>query len=146
MHVGRCRRTYDGIFPDRYSMKLFRLTFSAFLAAAGFDESLARPPEFTSRDLAQLAKAYEISVRDGRFASEHEERQVNYFVGYVEGAALASRSVCLPSRRGVRDQISAATAKYIREHPGQLNMAPDALVVKAVQPLFPCATTPNRKR
>ena len=127
-------------------MKLFRVAFSAVLAAAGLDESLARPPDFTSKDLARMAKIYETSVRDGRFASEHEERQVNYFIGYVEGAALASRTICLPSTRGVRDQMSAATAKYIREHPSQLNMAPDALVVKAVQPLFPCTTTPNRKR
>ncbi len=127
-------------------MKLLLLALSAVVAAADPARALARAQDFTGKDLARLGKLYEASVRDGRFSSEYEERQVNYFIGYVEGAALASRSICLPSARGVRDQMSAATARYLREHPKQLHMAPDALVVKAVQPLFPCSTTSTRKR
>jgi Rap1a immunity proteins len=103
-------------------------------------------PAFTGKELARAAALYERARQEGRFRNEQEEREVNYFVGYVEGAALASRKICVPSTRGVRDQLGDATAKYLRQHPREWHLPPDTLVVKAVQPVFPCSRTPAPKR
>ena len=130
----------------RRQTALLLLAFLTLSTVAGPCGALARPPDFTGKDLARLGALYENAVREGRFPTEQEERQVNYFMGYVEGAALASRKICLPSTPGVRDQLSAATARYLREHRGEWRVAPDALVVKAVQPLFPCPKTLAPKR
>lgn len=98
---------------------------------------------FTGKELARVAALYERARQEGRFRNEREERDVNYFMGYAEGAALSSRKICLPSTRGVREQVADTTAKYLRQHPRELNQAPDVLVVKALQPAFPC---PKPKR
>ena len=101
---------------------------------------------FTGKDLARAAALYERARQEGGFRNEQEEREVNYFVGYVEGAALASRKICVPSTRGVRDQLGDTTARYLRQHPREWHLPADILVVKAVQPMFPCSKTPAPKR
>jgi hypothetical protein len=106
----------------------------------------APPPAFSGKDLARVAALYERSRQEGRFRNEQEERDVNYFMGYVEGAALASRKICLPSTRGVRDQLGDATAKYTRQHPREWHLPADTLVMKAVQPMFPCSKPSTPKR
>ncbi|MFO1206616.1 MAG: Rap1a/Tai family immunity protein [Burkholderiales bacterium] len=99
----------------------------------------AAPPAYTGHDLARSAAVYERARHEGKFRNEQEERQVNYFVGYVEGAALASRKLCIPSQRGTREQMGEITANYLRQHPREWHLAPDTLVVKALQPAFSCS-------
>jgi hypothetical protein len=101
----------------------------------------AAPPQFSGKDLARGAALYERAREERSFRNEQEEREVNYFVGYVEGAALASRKICVPSTRGVREQLGDATARYLRQHPREWHLPPDTLVVKALQPAFPCPKT-----
>jgi hypothetical protein len=100
---------------------------------------LAVSPQFGGKDLARSAALYERARQEGGFRNEQEERQVNYFVGYVEGAALASRKICVPPTRGARDELADATAKYLRRNPREWHLAPDVLVVKALQPRFSCS-------
>jgi hypothetical protein len=128
-------------------MNRIQLVLLALVAVARPLPALpAPPPAFTGGDLARGAALYERSRQEGRFRNEQEEREVNYFMGFVEGAALASRKICLPSTRGVRDQLGAATAKYVRQHPREWHLPPDTLVVKAVQPVFPCSNTSAPRR
>jgi hypothetical protein len=110
---------------------------------AHWAELPAAPPAFTGRDLARAAALYEKAREEGRFRNEQEEREVNYFVGFVEGAALAERTLCVPSARGTRQQLGDITAKYVRGHPREWHLAPDVLVVKALRPTFSC-TKPKR--
>lgn len=117
-------------------------TILVFLALGAVDVSrtaAAAPPQFSGKDLARSAALYERARAKGGFRNEQEEREVNYFLGYVEGAALASRKVCIPSTRGVREQLGDATATYLRQYPREWHLAPDTLVVKALQPVFPCS-------
>jgi hypothetical protein len=131
--------------PPGYPMRTSLILLAALLALAAPWPSPAGPPKFTGNDLARLAALFERSRQQGRFLNEQEERQVNYFIGYVEGAALGSRDVCLPSTPGVREQLCTATASYLREHPSEWRLAPEILVVKAVEPVFPCAKKRPRK-
>jgi hypothetical protein len=126
-------------------MKTPLIALAALYVFAAPGPAPAGPPKFNGNDLARMAALYERSRQQGRFLNEQEERQVNYFIGYVEGAALASRDVCLPSTPGVREQLCATTASYLRTNPGNWRLAPDALVVKAVEPLFPCGKKGARK-
>jgi hypothetical protein len=120
---------------------LFALAGSALSSA-----TLSAPPlAFTGKDLARSAAVYERALQEGHFRNEAEERDVNYYLGYVEGAAFASPKLCLPPSRGVRDQLGAATASYLRLHPREWHLAPDALVLKAVLPLFGCSKAPAPK-
>jgi len=122
-------------------LTLLLLPFALLLRPSG-----ALPaPTFTGKELARAAAAYERAREEGRFRDERDEREVNYFLGFVEGAALASRKVCVPSARGIRDQLGAATAAYLKKHPREWHLAPDTLVLKAVQPVFPCPNRTDRK-
>lgn len=100
---------------------------------------------FTGKDLARSAAVYERALQEGHFRNEAEEREVNYYLGYVEGAALASPRLCLPPARGMRNQLGAVTASYLRLHPREWHLAPDAVVLKAVLPLFGCSKSPAPK-
>lgn len=120
-------------------MKRAILLLIAFAVAAPWRATSAAPPAFGGKDLARSAALYERARQEGGFRNEQEEREVNYYVGYVEGAALASRKLCIPSTRGVRDQLGDATAKYLRQHPREWHLPPDTLVVRALQPVFPCS-------
>jgi len=126
-------------------MKTSLTVLCALLALAAPPPAPAAPPKFTGNDLARMAALYERSRQQGHYLNEQEERQVNYFIGYVEGAALGSRELCLPSTPGVREQLCTATATYLRQNPGNWRLAPDALVIKAVEPLFPCGKKRARK-
>lgn len=121
------------------SMKRAIPLLIALAAPVPWHPTSAAPPAFGGRDLARSATAYERARQVGSFRNEQEEREVNYFVGYVEGAALASRKLCIPATRGVREQLADATAKYLRHHPREWHLPPDALVEKALQPHFPCS-------
>lgn len=125
-------------------MKRIGLSCLALAVVAHPGTLSAAPPSFTGNDLARGATLYERARQEGKFRNEQEERQVNYFVGYVEGAALASRTLCIPSRRGTREQMGDVTAKYLRQHPREWHLAPDALVVKALQPTFSCSKPKHR--
>jgi hypothetical protein len=39
----------------------------------------------------------------------------------------------------VREQLGDATATYLRQYPREWHLAPNTLVVKALQPVFPCS-------
>lgn len=120
-------------------MKRTGLSCLALVVAAHPGTPAAAPPAFSGKDLARSAALYERARQEGKFHNEQEERQVNYFAGYVEGAALASRTLCIPSKRGTREQMSEITARYLRLHPREWHLAPDTLVVKALQPAFSCS-------
>jgi hypothetical protein len=120
-------------------MKRISLLLLALGTLAGWRLALPAPTQFSGKDLARSAALYERARQEGGFRNEQEEREVNYYVGYVEGAALASRKLCIPSTRGVRDQLGDATARYLRGHPREWHLPPDTLVEKALQPVFPCS-------
>jgi hypothetical protein len=120
-------------------MKHTVLALLALGAVAQAPTAQPAPPAFSGKDLGRAAALYERARQEGHFRNEQEEREVNYYLGYVEGAALASRRICVPSTREVRDQLGDATARYVRQHPREWHLPADTLVVKALQPLFPCS-------
>jgi len=64
--------------------------------------------------------------------------------GYVNGVAdaLAYESLFCLSEGVERDQIVLVVKQYLAEHPGELHLQADVLVVRALTGAFPCSGTP----
>lgn len=110
-----------------------------FLSAARA-QSARKDYRYDGLELAEFAAIWEQSrAQGGLVYGDENVRRVEYFTGFVNGAALATlqRSWC-PREEFELGQIWGVVAKYLREHPEHWSQTPATLVQRALAQAFPC--------
>jgi hypothetical protein len=119
------------------------------LATNGVLAQTAPDRKYDGPELATFAALWEKGRADGNVVYGDENiRKVEYFIGFVNGTAFATRGRAWCSGEALAiGQISAIAAKFIREHPELWHLNPASLVERALGEVFPCSptTTPRRK-
>ena len=79
-------------------------------------------------------------LKDNADYGEKDPRSYSqgYFLGYVAGVAdETTTKLCIP--KGVtRTQIAEVVRKYLQDHPAELHLDPNVLVLKAIRTAWPC--------
>ncbi len=104
--------------------------------------------KYDGPELAASAALWEKSRADGNVIHGVENvRKAEYFIGFVNGTAFATRGRTWCSGEAlVVAQIWAISAKFIREHPELWHLNPDSLVELALGEVFPCSPTAKPRR
>jgi hypothetical protein len=94
----------------------------------------------TGNNLAMCAGESETVLANGnRLLDTAQAYDVGLFDGFVWGiGAVGLQRAWCPTAPFTGNQISAITAKYVREHPERWGMRPADLVMAALASAFPC--------
>jgi hypothetical protein len=79
-------------------------------------------------------------LKDNADYGEKDPRSYSqgYFLGYVAGVADETTTKSCPPGGVAYGQIAEVVRKYLKDHPEELHLDPNVLVLKAIQTAWPC--------
>lgn len=95
------------------------------------------------KDAPDLSSGNGLLTMCRNFEKERGAGQEAYDIGcchgYITGVADAVKNIvaCIPSGV-IYEQIWRVVIKYLQNHPEELHLPPDVLIVKALEKAFPC--------